>query len=71
MRLNTNKFVCWFQNTKSEIISALLPSRFSDNHLRAEFVELVPQLFRLEAAADLGHLLAGHAGARGNERLGA
>lgn len=33
-------------------------------------MELVPQFFRLEAAGDLGHLLAGDAGARRNERLG-
>lgn len=32
-------------------------------------MELVPQLFGLQAARDLGHLLAGDAGIGGDERL--
>lgn len=45
------------------------PSGLGDDHLGAQLVELVPQLFGLQAAGDLGHLLAGDAGVGGDERL--
>lgn len=46
-----------------------LPSRLGDDHLGAQLVKLVPQLFGLQAARDLRHLLAGDAGIGGDERL--
>lgn len=45
------------------------PSGLGDDHLGAELVELVPQLFGLQAARDLRHLLARDAGIGGDERL--
>lgn len=49
--------------------SGFLPPGFGDDHLGSELMELVPQLFGLQAAGDLRHLLAGHAGVGGDQRL--
>lgn len=46
-----------------------LPPGFGDDHLGAELVELVPQLFGLQAAGDLRHLLARDTGVGGDQRL--
>lgn len=48
---------------------APVPSGLGDDHLRAELMKFVPQLFGLQAAGDLGHLLARDAGIGGDERL--
>lgn len=39
-----------------------LPSRFSDDHFCAQFVELVPKVFRLKPALYVGELLAAATG---------
>lgn len=46
-----------------------LPSGLGDDHLGTELVEFVPQLFGLQAAGDLRHLLARDAGIGRDERL--
>lgn len=48
-----------------------LPSRFGDDHLRAQFVEFVPELLRFQATGDFSHLLAGDDGGGGDQWLGA
>lgn len=39
-----------------------LPAGFSDNHLGAQLMKLVPQLFGFQVTGDLGHFCAGDAG---------
>lgn len=48
-----------------------LPPGFGDDHLGTQLMELVPELFGLQAAGDFGHLLAGDDGGGGDEGLGA
>lgn len=47
----------------------IIPSGLGDDHLGAEVVEFVPQLFGLEAARDLRHLLARDPGVGWDERF--
>lgn len=46
-----------------------LPPGLGNDHLGAELMKLVPQLFGLQTAGNLGHLFAGDAGVGGDERL--
>lgn len=46
-----------------------LPAGLGDNHLRAQFVEFVPELLRFQAAGDFSHLFAGDDGGGGYQRL--
>lgn len=46
-----------------------LPSRLGDDHLRAQFMEFVPELLRFQAAGDFSHLLAGDDGGGGDQWL--
>lgn len=46
-----------------------LPARLGDNHLRAQFMEFVPELLRFQAAGDFSHLFAGDDGGGGDQWL--
>lgn len=45
------------------------PARLGDDHLGSELVEFVPQVFGLEAAADVGHVFTRYRGTAGDQGL--
>lgn len=60
--------IMWIIRTKYMKWSRL-PSGLGDDHLGSELVKFVPQLFGLQTARDLRHLLARDPGIGGDERL--